>query len=270
MDRAGKLLCAVAGLPFTASLIAGFLPAAPAPIAAPGLRPALAFEQYSVDLGNVRPSPHVGANFYFRNKSDRNVKITGVKPSCGCIAHKLMEDRTDYGQGGFGLLQVSMATANEDPGPHDYTITVSYNDGQPRTQDLHFAVILPRPTVHLEPSELFFYQSNGEPASRTVFVHDYRDEPFKVESASLVMDGKPLPAEIATITIESEQPFEGHLRTPLRIDVAGETPPRQIVVHAVVHLSDPAHPTLKFPILIDGTPLKGVIPASAEKPANDR
>jgi hypothetical protein len=234
----------------------------------PAPRPALAFHQYAVHLGEVPSGPSAGAHFEFVNRSDRTIRITGIKPSCGCVVTKIVDQRRQYRPGEFGMFQASLATANEQPGPHDYTITVQYDDGQPREQSVRLTLTLPAPTVQLEPRELYFYQLNGNADSRIVEVVDFRENALEIKDAELRLGHEKCPESIATATVLQPQPAaEGPSRLPIRIDVSGDVPPARLIAHLVITTSDDAFRTLKVPVLIQG-PRKGVVPASATEPAD--
>jgi hypothetical protein len=266
MDRARIGLLAAGCLPMMAALVAWARPTTPVPAAAPQPRPPLAFHQYAVHLGEVAPAVAVGAHFDFVNRSDKTVRITGLKPSCGCLQAKIIDLRKEYPPGAFGMFQASLATANEVSGPHDYTIKVSYDDGQPHEETVRLTMTLPQKVVQLEPREVFFYQLNGEPDSRIVHLVDYRDpgeKPFEATDVELRIGRDKCPDEIAVATIEAaEKTATGQTRIPIRIDVFGDVPPGRMVVHVVISTNDPEFKRFKLPVLIQG-PKEGVVPANA-------
>lgn len=265
MDRVRKALLALGILPLVASLAAWARPMSPVPMGPPLERPSLAFEQYAVHLGAVAPAPAVGANFSFINRSEKVVRITGLKPSCGCVVTKVVDQRKDYRPGEFGMFQASLATANEKPGPHDYTIKVSYDDGQPREQVVRMTLTLPEPTIQLEPTEVYFYQLNGEPNSRIVHVVDYRRHSLEVTSVQMQMGREPFPTKLATAELLPAVKTEAGLtRIPIRINVSGDIPPTRMIPHLIIKTNDPEFATLKLPVLIQG-PKAAVVPASASE-----
>ncbi|MBX3443119.1 MAG: DUF1573 domain-containing protein [Planctomyces sp.] len=267
MDRVRSLLMLAAGAPFAAGLFAWARPAAPVAMTPPPAKPSLAFHQYAVNLGPVRPSPYVGAHFDFVNRSDKPVRITKLTPSCGCVVTKALDQRREYGPGQFGSIQASVATANESAGPHDYTIRVAYDDGQPREQVIRLSMELPEPTVSIEPREVYFYQLNGEPASRVVHVVDHRPQPLEIRSIQMALGQDPCPDTLAVATLEPVEFDEHrHARFPIRIEVAGDVPPTRIVAHVIIQTNDPQFSVLKVPVAIQG-PTPAVTPASATLPA---
>lgn len=262
-----SLLLAVGAVtPFVAALL--LTPKIPQGVAlgpAPE-RPSLAFAQYAVDLGEVPPRPMIQAHYDFWNKSDQPVKITKLDPSCGCLRPRLTDDRDTIAPGEHGQFVVGVSTANEDPGPHDYSITVHYNDGEPRTQDVRFLFTLPERKVSLEPSEVFFYQLTGEPDSRTVLVNDHRGSGMKVLAASIS-------SKHATATVEAPQVLgKKGSRTPVRIDVAGNVPAQREIAMLVIETDDPEYKVLRVPVLIQGPEPDTTLssqPAETDEPANE-
>ena len=242
-----SLLLAVGAIaPFVAALL--LTPKVPQGVAvgpAPE-RASLAFAQYAVDLGEVPPRPLIQAHYDFWNKSEKTVKITDLDPSCGCLRPRLTDDRDTIAPGEHGQFVVGVSTANEDPGPHDYSITVHYDDGEPQTQVVRFLFTLPEQKVSLEPSEVFFYQLTGEPASRTIHVNDHRGAEMKVLAASIS-------SKHATATIEAPQVLgKKGSRTPIRIDVAGDVPAKREIAMLVIETDDPEYKILRVPVLIQG------------------
>jgi len=268
MDRIRKALLGVALLPFCGAVFAWFSPSQPELVASAAPRPALGFRTYAINKGDVPPAPFIHTSFDFVNQSDRPVRISTVTPSCGCLVTKLVENQREYDPGEYGMLQVSLPTANEVPGPHDYTIKIAYDDGQPREETLRLTMNLPEPIVRVEPSEIYFYQLTGDADSRDVVLVDPRDSPLKITDARLVLliGQEACPAELATVTIEESKSTNGETRIPVRIHVAGSVPPTRTIAHLVISTSDPDFKTMKVPVLIQG-PTRPIVPAAAEVPA---
>ncbi len=227
-------------------------------------RPALAFDQYMVDLGE--PSPRVihEAQFHFENRSSRPVKIIEVKPSCGCLTPKLVgfnaqkrhEDRTEFAPGEHGVLAMGIRPAKEQPGEKSYTVTVSYNDGQPRTETLEYRITLPKKKLTVEPNELYFYQLNGEADSRIVMVRDFRDQPVHVTSVAAVTAGRqseaqPLPGVAVTLG-ENTAGDDGEVSWRIKVSVDSDLAPGRHDGWLVISTDDQNAPQVKIPILLFG------------------
>jgi hypothetical protein len=141
-----------------------------------------------------------------------------------------------------------MHTANERPGPHFYTLTVNTRGLQVRSEQLIFRVTLPARKVSIEPAEVYFYQLNGQPDERTVYVTDEREQEGRlritgVESLSPLVSAQVLP----------EEPDDrGRTRIPIRLAVPGNVPPGRETTLVRMTTSDPEFPQLAFPVLIEG------------------
>ncbi|MBX3437691.1 MAG: DUF1573 domain-containing protein, partial [Planctomycetaceae bacterium] len=161
-------------IPAVWSALAATLPARPREITIPRPIAALAFDQYLVNLRQVPVRPVLHGEFHFRNVGDDPLTITRLDPSCGCLSPKLAGEKMTYQPGERGYFVVGVATANEAPGPHTYTIKVEYQDPEPRETVLKFKLTLPERKLSIEPPELAFFQYNGTPSTATIHITDYR------------------------------------------------------------------------------------------------
>ncbi len=227
-------------------------------------RPALAFDQYMVNFGQPQPRAIHEAQFHFENRSSRPVKITEVKPSCGCLTPKLVgynaerrhEERTEFAPGEHGVLAMGIRPAKEQPGEKSYSVAVSYNDGQPRTEILEFRITLPKKKLTVEPNELYFYQLTGEPDSRVVMVRDFRDKPAHVMSAEAMTAGnaaeaKPLPG-VTVVLGEISPGADGEVTWPIQVSIGPDLSPGRVDGWLVISTDDPEAPRVKIPILLFG------------------
>ena len=255
-------------------------------------QPALAFDQYMVNFGSPQPRAIHEAQFHFENHSSRPVKITGVKPSCGCLTPKLVgynaqrkhEERTEFAPGEHGVLAMGIRPAKEQPGEKSYTVAVSYDDGQPRTETLEFRITLPKKKLTVEPNELYFYQLTGEPDSRVVMVRDFRDQPARVLSAEAVTAGKaadalPLPG-VTVVLGDITQGADGEATWPIQVSISPDLAPGRLDGWLVIATDDPEAPRIKIPILLFGkeqgtaggnptrSPIYGPAPQTATTPTD--
>jgi hypothetical protein len=254
MDRRRWFLLSLALVPCAVSFISWCSPAAPAAVAA-APKSALAFSQYALNLKETKAVATVRGHFRFNNCSAETVKITNVKPSCGCVMWTLGGSKRTYGPGEEGRLDLVLPTANEEPGHHEYTVTITYNDGAERTTDVKFNVDLPAKSVRLEPAELYFYQY-GQPLTRTLRVIDDRNKVLDIVDAKIEyyrgrgQSPEAVPAELAEATIEPSEITAGRRATPIRIDVSGDVAPKEKIAHLVITTNDPDFKQLKVPMLI--------------------
>ncbi len=209
----------------------------------------LRFDQYGVSYPQVAPYPVIEAHFDFQNCSPAAVTVEDVEPSCGCLRWHLAGAKKTFAPGETGSLVVRMQTANEKPGPHFYTLDVKTRGHSRETQQLTFRVTLPERKVSIEPSEVYFYQLNGQPDSRTIYITDYRTdgspplEVVRVESLSRQVTAEVQPAETDD---------QGRRRIPIVLSVPGAVPTGRETSLVRIVTSDPEFTQMGFPVLIEG------------------
>jgi hypothetical protein len=242
----------LAAMPFLLALAVQAMPTRVTPIAAAPPRPPLVFDQYAVDYGHVLPRPVVSAWFQFTNTGRQPLTITSLEPSCGCLDPRLSRDRKTFHPGERGRFDVTVHTANEEPGPHMFTITVHYEDPQPRSETVVFRLNLPEQKVSVEPAELVFYQLNGDESEATLYVSDRRDGAIEVLSATPSLEG------VSAELLPPETGDDGAQRVPVRIRVAGDYPSGPHKGFVRIETSDPEFFRLAVPVYVEGA---GVRPA---------
>lgn len=260
MSRTRRSLIAAAALaPFVAAVVTAAIPTQPAPLAPAGELPALAFDQYAVNFREVPPRPVIQAHFDFTNRGDRPVRILQLEPSCGCLNPQLYDGQTHYEPGERGRFYVTLQTANESPGPHGYTVTVHYQDPQPREETVAFQLTLPERKVSVEPPEVYFYQLSGEPSEQIIYVTDYRDTGLRVLNASSRLE------HLTVKVMPAEHDEEGHQRTPILLRVPGDVPPGRHTGLVTITTTDPDFREIYAAVLVHGP--TEVRPASFESSA---
>ncbi|MBW3541838.1 MAG: DUF1573 domain-containing protein [Planctomycetes bacterium] len=238
------LLWIVAALPFFGALLNRGSEAAPQPAARAAERPALAFEQYLVNLREVEAAPEIVARFAFTNRGDAPVTIESLESSCGCLKPRL--ERRAYRPGESGEFLLRVETARQKPGPHEFFVVVKYRDPQPREVRLTLELVLPDVNVTLEPPALIVYQFGTEALEREIVVTDRRASPLAVTSAQ-----SSLPLVRVRLGLR-EQNREGHVVQRVVVSLPGEVPAG--AHHGLVTLvtDDPAYPQLRVPFQIVG------------------
>lgn len=206
--------------------------------------PALVFDQYMVPLGPVPPSQFVFAHFRFRNKGNKTVRVTGLKPSCGCLNPQL--DKRIYKPGETGEFLIRVRAANEEPGPKEYSVQIHYTDPQPRVAELKLKVTLPSEKVVIRPKALIFYQLKQAATTHDVVVTDYRGETLAItdiESSSPFVTAK---------LASTDTDADGNRRLRIAVTVSDNVPPGR--TRAVIRLKtdDPIYSELTVPLLIEG------------------
>lgn len=204
-------------------------------------RPALAFDQYAVNLGPVEPMGIVKGFFRFTNLSDRAVKVTSFRPSCGCLQPRL--EKRDYAPGEVGQFDVKVATAGEAPGPREYTITLDYEDPDPQSVVLTFRLELPPRQIYLSPRAVMVYQFGNEPVTKDIIVTDNRHNTAKVTAVE--SQAKFVTAEI----VETKTDQDGIQNTIIKVNVLGVDSGTHNTV-LKIHTDDPAFPVLNVPVRV--------------------
>jgi hypothetical protein len=262
MPRPG-IRCAalLACVPFLVALVADAMPTRITPIAEAAPRPPLAFDQYLVDLRDrVGLRPVIPVWFNFTNTGKESLTITDIVPSCGCLSTQLRGNEKVYRPGHHGRLVVMMQTANEEAGLHSYTVTVKYNDPQPREETVAFRLVLPDVKVSVEPSELLFYQINGDDGEATVRVSDRRATQLTVLEADCTLPG-------VTVEVLPAEPDEnGQSKVPIKVHVPGQYPAGRHRGLIRIATSDPEFKELKVSVYVEGA---GVRQAGFDAKPND-
>jgi hypothetical protein len=248
-----KLLCGLLLLPVAGAALAQVRSAVPTEAAAGEPIASLAFDQYLVNLRETPLRPILSGDFRFTNCGESPLTITKLEPSCGCLTPQLAGDKRTYESGERGLFRVDVATANEEPGPHEYTVKVQYTDPAPQEAIVRFKLVLPERKVSVAPAELAFFQYNGHPSTRDVYITDYRGSTLQVLDARSS-------SEVVTATVQpAEVDEQGHHRVPVRLSVPGIVPPGRLRTTITIRTSDPEFSVIRIPVLVDGP----------ERPAGD-
>lgn len=240
-------LSAVFGfLPFVlAVLVHTARPSVPLAIVAPS-RPALAFDQYLIDLGRIQPTSEVRGTFVFENRGRRPVEIQEVHPSCGCLQPQLSTRRLEPGEAGAVILR--MQPANETPGRKEYYADVRYADPDPRTVRVTFRLELPEQQLAVKPRALLVYQLSDTPTVHTISVSDTRDQPVQILDAAVN-------SAFVTITRRGSHRTAEHGQvTEFDVEVSPNLPSGRHDAVVTIKTSDPRSPVIRVPMLMNGRP----------------
>jgi hypothetical protein len=242
----GVLAILLVGIPAGATIAATLTGPRACPVADVPEQRGLSFYQYLVDLGNVRPTDEVSARFTFVNSGEVPLTIEKLLPSCGCLQPKLWKNIETYAPGEHGFFTVRVQTANERPGPREYTIRVKYKDPEPREELLTFRVRLPDNQVTIRPRALVAMQRDGKPTTFEATITDRRAK--RLELVNVVTSSDFVTAELGETSFNKQ----GHQESTIRVTVAGKVPSRSFSAIVTVATNDPSYPFLKVPLLIHG------------------
>ena len=241
---------AAALLPFALSLAVHAGGVKAQPVASSGARDSLAFEQYLVNLGAPPPRSEYLARYAFRNVGSQPLKITALKPSCGCLNPRLEHKEFAPGEGGEFFLRVR--AANEKPGPHEYSCQVLYDDGQPREAEVRFKISLPQERVEIRPRSLLVYQFNNQPTTREITITDFRAAPDDRPLARLEMLEATCTLKWVDVAIGEAQFDEIGQRQQKVIVTITDVPPGKHDGSIIVRTNISEYSELRVPLRVDG------------------
>lgn len=233
-------------IPCGLSLVFRVAGAAPQELDDIPVRPALVFDQYLIDLGEIPSEPYAIARYRFTNRGSETIHVKSLEPSCGCLQPRL--ERREYAPGESGDFVLRVQTAGEPIGQREYFVRVHYEDPQPREVELTFRLSLPERKVEVLPKALVFYQLNGQPSTQDVTIRDYRERPLTVLSADC--DSPFVNVDLRTVQTNSE----GVTEAVISVLVAGKIPPGRQRALIVARTSDPQYPAIPVPLILEGPP----------------
>jgi hypothetical protein len=247
-------------LPFLLAVAAHIAAPRPRPLAAAPDRPALAFNQYLIDKGEVLPSQEVRVRFEFTNRGPAPVRVTQLVPSCGCLQPRLKK-RT-YQPGESGSFDLHVQTANQNAGFKEYTVAVKYADPESREATVTFRTVLPENQVFVTPRALTFYEFSDDALAagvlpKTIEITDRRG---RGRGRHLNITSVECTPRIAEVEVEeTDVDEEGYWHGRLKVTIPGQLPSRQ--VQAVIHIAtdDPEYRQLRVPLILQGGSLRRII-----------
>lgn len=220
----------------------------PVPLSIPSpKRPSLAFAQYAVDLKMIRPTSVEQAFFVFHNRGTEPVRITKVEPSCGCLTPQLQGVRDNIVEpGSSGRVIFRMQPANSTPGPHQYTINVSYTDPEPREVQLLLKLEIPATLWVSPPAVNVFHPKGATPTIQEFTITDGRGKPFEITDVSINTD-------LVDVAIgESSRSNTGLFQQSVKAVIAADLPAGRNMFLLRIQTTDPEIPELRVPIRLEG------------------
>lgn len=210
--------------------------------------PALAFHQYAVDLRKIHPTTEAQASFVFQNRGPEDVRIISLEPSCGCLTPVLQGDRDKViAANESARIVMRMQPANSTPGPHEYTVKVSYTDPQLREVTLSLKLDIPETTLTVTPPALIVFHPAGSAPTVTDFVvTDGRGKRFELTDVSINTD------LVEAVIGESGMNAKGHFQQSVRVSIAGALPPGKARVLLRIATNDLEVPELRIPLILEG------------------
>jgi hypothetical protein len=264
-----RLPAAGIALPFLLAVLAQIAGPRPRPIAAAPVRPALAFNQYLVDRGEVLPSQEVRARFEFTNRGRAPVRITQLVPSCGCLQPRT--DKQTYAPGSSGKFDLHVQTANQRAGFKEYTVAVKYTDPEPREAIVTFRMVLPENQVFVTPRALTFYELSDLPTvggvpPQTIEITDRRGQGRHLNVISVECTSRLAEVELEETYVDEEGDWHGRLK----VSIPGKLPSRPVPALIRIATDDPDFPHLHVPLELKWESLPKLIDRRKIRDANVR
>ena len=254
-------LWTLACLPFGLSLIVhGAATPKPLSIAVAPL-PALAFNQYQVDLGAIQAMPEVRAMFVFQNRGQHPVEIIGMRASCGCLLPRLSKSREEAGKRSDGLspatsiryqpgesdgLSLRVQPSNEKPGQKEYFVDVLYTDPEPREVRLKFKLVIPEKQLLVSPKALIFFQLGERETTQDLKVTNARGTELQIIDAQTS-------SPYISLKIGEQLPLhDGNPQQVVHVTAVATVPEGRHHSLITLRTTDPDQPEIRVPVMVQG------------------
>lgn len=164
--------------------------------------------------GRVAPGP-LKTTISVKNVGDAPLKITEVRPSCGCTAAPIDKDLLQPGE--VGKISIVMNATGS--GPQRKTLSISSDDPSNPSQVINLVADL-RPVLTFEPKNYFLVNNGqvGVPFTATVSVINRSDEDVTFDVPALVQ---------ANATVKFSMTAPVTLKAGEKLDLVAEVTPLQ-------------------------------------------
>ncbi len=211
-------------------------------------RPALVFQSYMVHEGPdpVAPQPLLTPYFTFRNKGTETVTIRELTPACsGCVSPEV--SAKEIPPGGEGRVTFSIRTRNQAAGPHDYLVTVKYEDPKPREVLLTYKVVLPEKLIEVEPRVLMVMGRISSADRDIVTIADHRADRAESPMKVLSVAGS---SSLFTAQSAGHSTVDGVSRDAVEVTYADSIPVGQHRGVITVLTDDELYPAIQVPVIM--------------------
>jgi len=211
-------------------------------------RPALVFQSYMVHEGPdpVAPQPLLTPYFTFKNKGTEPVTIRELTPACSsCVVPEVTA--REIPPGGEGRVMFSIRTRNQAAGPHDYLVTVKYEDPKPREVLLTYKVVLPEKLIEIEPRVLMVMGRISSADRDIITIGDHRadraESPMKIQSVASS-------SSLFTAQSAGHSTVDGISRDAIEVTYADSIPVGQHRGVITVLTDDEMYPAIQVPVIL--------------------
>jgi hypothetical protein len=205
----------------------------------------ISFDTKSVDVGEVERGAVLDLGFVLRNTGDETLRITGVRPSCGCTVTGEYAEEVPPG----GTTTIPIALETEDlHGRISKAITITSNALNETRSILQVKAQVNYPLEVLPNPHVFLHTRRGVPTERAVLLRPQR-EGLRVTGATSSDRRFAVSLEPAQVGQRANHlgplatrilPKEGDLW--LRVKLEGDFPPGTLNTQVTVTTSDPEVP----------------------------
>lgn len=239
-------------------------PNAPAPAPAEAGTPKIVIDEPDYKFGELWSGKPVDHTYIVKNTGDGVLKITAVKPACGCTVAKEYDKEILPGQ--TGKIPVTISTAKM-KNAITKAITVTCNDPANASVKLSIGGTL-KERISMEPATAgnFGRLKPGETGEQVVTLKNNTDQPVE-----LTLPAEKVPG-YATI-LEAKTPGQLY---ELKIKAEGPFPDKQSRSNLVLKTNNPDQATVEIPLsvfipaAIEVTPPEVIIQAAQEAPRNQK
>lgn len=193
-----------------------------------------------IKLGDLRAGIPLARDFDLVNRGRQAVDITDVRPSCGCLSHKL--NRRHLEPGDFATLRLEINTLTQPAGPQIWRIRLAYLEGR-QAGDLDLVLsgrVVTEVTV--EPAAIAVYASAA--LSTRVTLYDKRPRPLTVTRASTTS------SHVLVRLDEAHRDEAGQTTQVIHLDIAADFPEGLHDETLSLITADPEYRELRVPFKV--------------------
>jgi hypothetical protein len=206
----------------------------------PAARADLYCPQPIVEVGTVRTGAVLTRQFVLHNRGASSVEITGMIPSCGCLAPQLDKRRLGPNEQVGVVLEV--ATLGLAEGPQSWRVRLCYRDegaGGELSLALCGNVIT---EVQVQPAALVIHADTG--VAHSVTLTDRRPQPLTITAVDTTTSGlRPRLGEV-------QRSPAGHWTQSVSLDVQPDCPEGRQDGLLHIRTSDPVYGDLRVPVTL--------------------
>jgi hypothetical protein len=193
-----------------------------------------------VEAGTVRTGTALTQDYALQNRGTAPVEITGVFPSCGCLAPRIDRRRLEPGEQTGVVLEV--ATLGLAEGVQSWRVRLVYQDGGAGGELSLVLCGRVLTEVQVQPAALVIHAD--APGEHRVTLTDRRPQPLAVTSVDATVPG------LHPCLGEARRNEAGHWTRAISLDVQADCPEGKHDGLLHIRTSDPTYPDLRVPVTV--------------------